>query len=314
MTGNPRVSVGIPVYNGARFLSRAIESLLAQDYEDFELIISDNASTDRTQEICEEYRARDTRIRYLRNPTNIGAAKNFNRVFGEARGEYFKWAAHDDWCAPTFLRRCVEVLDADPGAVLCSSAMAATDEHGEILRASSERLEGATARRARRRFHGMLWSLRDPSILVFGVIRSDALRRTGLIRNAPEPDRILLAELSLLGAMHQIPEVLFFRYSPPGHPNRDDWTWLDPRNARIKRRTATARMASQHLEIIRDADDLHLADKALLAGDLLLSFALLRTGAKLGYEARRLASRVRPQSMDGGDGPRAPETTSRATG
>lgn len=304
MTRVPRVSIGMPVYNGARFLPRALDSLLAQDFEDFELIISDNASTDRTREICEEYRARDPRIRYLRNPTNIGAAKNFNRVFGEARAEYFKWAAHDDWCAPSFVRRCVEVLDADPGSVLCSSAMAATDENGEILRSTWERLDGATSRHARRRFHGMLWSLRDPSILVFGLIRARALRRTGLIRNAPEPDRILLAELSLLGSMHQIPEVLFFRYSPPGHPNRDDWTWLDPKNARIKRRTATARMTSQHLEIIREADDLHLADKALLAGDLMLAFALLRTGAKLSYEARKITSRVRAQPMGDGDGAR----------
>ena len=98
----PRVSLGFPVYNGERYLAAALDSLLGQTFRDLEVVICDNASTDRTAELCAAYAARDARVRYHRNPTNLGAAPNFNRTFELSRGEYFKWAAHDDVCAPTF--------------------------------------------------------------------------------------------------------------------------------------------------------------------------------------------------------------------
>src|SRR3546814_4612052 len=107
----------MPVYNGERYVASAIESLLAQDFEDFELIISDNGSTDRTEEICREFASRDPRIRYVREEENQGASWNFNRVFELARGEYFRWACHDDACEPTHLSRCVELLDESPPSV-----------------------------------------------------------------------------------------------------------------------------------------------------------------------------------------------------
>src|ERR1051326_2036095 len=107
----PRVSIGLPVYNGQQFLEEAINSLLAQTYSDFELIISDNASTDATEQICRAHAAADPRIRYYRNDKNRGPVWNLNRVFELARGELFKWAAHDDVCAPTLVERCVEVLE-----------------------------------------------------------------------------------------------------------------------------------------------------------------------------------------------------------
>ncbi len=123
----PRVSVGLPVYNGENFIKDALDSILAQTFEDFELIISDNASTDGTQQICRQYTSKDQRIRYIRNDGNIGASKNFNQVFELSSGEYFKWIAHDDLCAPEFLERCVEVLDQDPSIVLCFARPKAID-------------------------------------------------------------------------------------------------------------------------------------------------------------------------------------------
>src|SRR5215469_6919606 len=108
---NPKVSIGMPVYNGANYLRSSVPSLLAQDYEDFELLISDNASTDETESICRELAESDGRIRYFRNERNVGAAQNYNKVFRLASGTFFKWAAHDDECHPTMLRRCVEVLE-----------------------------------------------------------------------------------------------------------------------------------------------------------------------------------------------------------
>src|SRR4051794_3298661 len=92
----PKLSIGLPVYNGENFLAHAVDSILAQDFRDFELIISDNASTDRTAEICRGYAESDPRVRYVRFETNQGGSRNFCYVFELARGEYFKWAAHDD--------------------------------------------------------------------------------------------------------------------------------------------------------------------------------------------------------------------------
>ena len=110
----PKVSIGLPVYNGEDFLAEALDSLLDQTYDDFELIISDNASTDSTADICTSYSAKDSRIRYLRSDVNLGAAVNYNLVFELATGEYFKWAAHDDICAPEFIGACVDILDRYP--------------------------------------------------------------------------------------------------------------------------------------------------------------------------------------------------------
>jgi len=131
--GLPRMSIGLPVFNGGRFLKDTVDSVLAQTFDDFELIISDNASTDDTEEIARAYAARDQRVRYFRNEANLGAAKNFNRVFELARGEYFKWTAHDDICAPSFLLRCIEVLDRDPSVTLCYTRQIDIDEQGQIL-------------------------------------------------------------------------------------------------------------------------------------------------------------------------------------
>jgi glycosyltransferase involved in cell wall biosynthesis len=116
-----KVSVGLPVYNGRETVRRAIDSLLAQTFADFELMISDNASTDGTDEVCREYAARDRRIRYIRQSTNLGPAPNFRFVLGETRAEYFMWAAHDDYWHPEFIRKCLSVLEADRGiAVACT--------------------------------------------------------------------------------------------------------------------------------------------------------------------------------------------------
>src|SRR5262245_31410059 len=117
----PRVSIGVPVYNGERYLRECIDSILGQTFRDFELILSDNASTDATRTICEAYATRDPRVRYYRNEQNLGACRNFNRCVELARGDYFLWAAHDDAIAPEYLARCVEALDRDPSVVLSHS-------------------------------------------------------------------------------------------------------------------------------------------------------------------------------------------------
>ena len=209
----PRVSIGMPVYDGERYLAATLDSLLAQTFDDFELIISDNASADRTEQICREYAARDTRIRYSRNPTNLGAARNYNRVFELSSAPYFKWAAADDLCAPEYLARCVEVLDREPGAVLAYPKTQIIDEHGQILSVYDDRMH-VQSPRASERFRHLLRALGECNA-VFGLIRSDVLGRTPLIGRYIGSDICLLAELSLYGTFWEVPDFLFFRRNHP---------------------------------------------------------------------------------------------------
>jgi glycosyltransferase involved in cell wall biosynthesis len=234
MTANssdsPAISVGIPVYNGANYLAGAIESILGQTYQDFELLIQDNASTDRTEEICREFACRDARVSYVRNAENLGAVPNYNLLFERARGRYFKWAPHDDVCAPTFLERCAAVLDADPAVVLCSGQTRLINDDGSSISYDPARKVYVTR-------HGTPVGIIDPdhraegaapagrfwdvlvrtmrTFEIFGLIRSDVLRRTQLHGNYYGSDKVLLAELSLHGRFHLLPDVLMYRRCHP---------------------------------------------------------------------------------------------------
>src|SRR6267143_2039520 len=178
---NPRVSIGLPVFNVEKYVAGALKCLLGQDYEDFELIISDNASTDATESICREFAARDSRIRYSRNERNIGASPNYNRVFRLARGEFFKWAAHDDECHPSLVRRCLEEFErAGASAVLVCPEAEIIDEIGEVNFHSPDRV-GSTASRPFKRLASVL-STSSYVHSLWGLIRVDALRRTRLMR------------------------------------------------------------------------------------------------------------------------------------
>ena len=138
----PKISIGLPVYNGETYLREAIDSILRQDYADFELIISDNASTDATKNICREYAANDCRVRYYQNETNIGASGNYNRLVNLARGKYFKWATHDDVHLPGFLKRCIEVIEQAPATVaLVAPKAEIIDENGNHMNLSVESLD-----------------------------------------------------------------------------------------------------------------------------------------------------------------------------
>ena len=204
---NPRVSIGLPVHNGATYLPAALESLLRQDYEDFELLISDNASTDATEDICRSYAAMDRRIRYSRNRVNIGSSRNYRRVFEATRGEFFKWCSHDDVCRPRFLRRCLEMFDAEPRSVVLVYPLCdLIDECGNVFARALDRVETRHDRPHRR----LARVLRHVSYAypLWGLIRSDALRQTGLTGSVPYWDEVLLVELALYGKIVEVPEVL----------------------------------------------------------------------------------------------------------
>ncbi|MCL7413412.1 MAG: glycosyltransferase [ANME-2 cluster archaeon] len=190
-------------------MKEALDSILAQTFTNFELIISDNASTDGTYEICKEYADKDPRIQYYRNEQNLGAAWNFNRVFELSRGKYFKWAAHDDILDPNCISEFVEVLDNDDSIILCNSKAKIIDKYGEIIRDYIISSEKPNSHKPQDRF-GYLILLHHACFDVFGLIRSDALRKSSLIQAYSGSDRALLAELSLLGRFYEIPEYLFF--------------------------------------------------------------------------------------------------------
>jgi glycosyltransferase involved in cell wall biosynthesis len=210
---NPLVSIGVPVYNGERFLRQALDSLVNQTYSDFELIISDNASTDGTPEICRDYAERDPRIRYVRQPINIGVARNWNALVHEARGVYFKWAPATDYCAPQLLEKCVEAMNADTGIILCYGKTQLVDENGRPTELYEKDMSFSEPRPSERfaRVCTQLWL----NNIMCGVYRRDVLRRTRLHRIYPHSDRALMAELALYGRFKLIDEVLFFRRQGP---------------------------------------------------------------------------------------------------
>src|SRR6201997_3215495 len=134
MPSIPLVSVGLFVYNGERYIEETLDSILSQTFTDFELIISDNASTDRTGEIAQAYAKCDHRIRYYRSEKNMGAGWNARRVYELATGKYFKWAAVDDLLEPDLLQRCVEILESDPGCVVAYARTKEVDVNGTFIK------------------------------------------------------------------------------------------------------------------------------------------------------------------------------------
>lgn len=232
---SPKVSIGLPVYNGERYLAESIDSLLAQTYNDFELIITDNASTDATENICREYVNKDSRIRYFRAETNLGAAQNFNWAFEQATGEYFKWAADDDLHDPRFLEACVHKLDNDPEVSLCFTFTAFIDGNGASLVEHSYPIDLLSASRR----DVFLLMLCGGHIVheIFGLMRTETLKRSPLIGKYVGSDIVLLGYLALAGSYFQVPELLFFHREHDGRSahamtSPEDYArWFDTANS-----------------------------------------------------------------------------------
>jgi len=231
----PRVTLGVPVYDAERFLAETMDSLLAQTLGDFELVISDNGSTDATEEICRAYVGADPRVRYVRHEENRGASWNHTFLAHRARGEFFKWAAADDVCEPTYLERCVAALDDDPGAVLCQPAAIEIDEEGKEIGPYDHRLRLSSEDLVERWTD--LLNIGYACYHVYGVIRTQALMSTGLMGTFIESDMVLLAELALRGRFAEIDERLFRHRIHPEqsvmvHENLyDRGPWFDTRKA-----------------------------------------------------------------------------------
>ena len=203
------VSIGLPVYNGERYLKECLDSLLAQTFDDFELIISDNASTDRTEEICREYATREKRIKYFRNDANIGVNRNFNRLFQLSSGEYFKWACADDVCHRNLVAKCLEILERDQNVVLAYAKTTFIDDNGKALDLMDpgwNLITDVAHERLRYVIHSDHWVN-----AFYGLIRADSLAKTRLLPVYSGGDYRLLGELSLMGKFFELPDPLFYR-------------------------------------------------------------------------------------------------------
>ena len=221
MTSAPVVTVGLPTHNGERFLSVALESLVAQDYPSLEIVVFDNASTDGTARIVQEFRERDRRVRTVRSETLMNAPANFTLAFRETSGAYFMWAADDDLHDPAYVRRCLAALEAAPEAVMACSGLRFVDEQGAIVDADYGRYDNP--------------DLSSPSVVerirlllrrggwyeVYGLIRREALERTHVFADAYAPDVLLVLELAMLGPIVKVPEPLFFYRQVTGRTERD---------------------------------------------------------------------------------------------
>ena len=287
----PRVTIGLPTYNGERYLGPAIRSMLEQDYDDFELLVADNASTDDTRAIIEEFAAHDARVRYLPSEVNRGAAWNFNRLVDEARGEYFKWMADDDTYEPGFLGTCVEVLDRSPGVVLAYTQAVEIDPDGAVIEKRGP-TNVADLPDVADRYRAVLLD-EVYCYAVFGVIRTGVLRSTAMIGPFTQSDRVLLAELALHGRFVEQPEPYFCHREHPGRSmyavpdDRERQKWFD--TSRDGTRTLPRwRSGSEYARALQRAGRwLPAADRARCATALLPW--LVANGSVLGRELARTA-------------------------
>lgn len=207
----PLISIGMPVFNSERHLRQALDSLLAQDYSYFELVISDNASTDGTQEICRQYAARDKRIRYIRNDRNMGMTWNMNRVRELASGEYFKWASSSDFVAPSFISACKSILDRQPDVVLAYPLAQSVDGQGETIRDILPETIDTRGLPTFIRVFVVIAKGQYYAVMNYGLYRTSALRRCRPVTTVIGNDQVTLMEISILGTIALVPEFLFFR-------------------------------------------------------------------------------------------------------
>ncbi len=212
---SPRVSIGLPTYNGARFIRRALDSLLAQTFQDFEIIVSDNASTDETAVIIHNYIQKGVPIRYYRNEKNRGATYNYNRVLELATGEYFRWMADDDVIHPQFLEKCVDELDKNREWVLVYAKAAFIDQDDRVIYRFDDvmKLEpwsDSVVKRTGQMMQAIFRSGSAANVIVFGVVRTEALRAIRPLGNYFGPDFTIVTELALLGPIYEIPELMLF--------------------------------------------------------------------------------------------------------
>lgn len=220
----PLVTLGVPVFNGEAHLEPALRALQAQTWPRLEILISDNASTDGTSAVCRRLAAEDPRIRYVRQPENLGAAGNFEYLVGAARGEFFAWCAHDDLRMPGFVEACATELMRRPDAVLCNSAVVFLDEAGaarpDWIDLNFETRATTRPERAQRLIDHMDW------VDMYGLVRRSALLRALPIEPVWGGDVVISMKLLMLGEFAKVDAPLF-QYRVRSRPKSREQTMWD---------------------------------------------------------------------------------------
>lgn len=210
------ITIGLPVYNGEKFIRESIESILEQTYQNWKMVISDNASTDGTFSICEQYEKQDPRVSVIKQETNIGIARNRNTLLRRADTPYFKWQDSDDVCAPTFLEECIKELEQDKDAVLAYSNVLSIDGNGNIHEGYnygpdlwSDREDYSVPDPVLRAKRFIRHRSPAPAYL-FGVMRLSAALNTRLMGSYMAADEVFLLELIYQGGFRRVDKVLSF--------------------------------------------------------------------------------------------------------
>jgi glycosyltransferase involved in cell wall biosynthesis len=215
-SARPLVSFGLPVRNGAPTIGQAIESVLAQTFEDWELVISDNLSTDGTSKICASFAARDERIRHIPTGRDLSIHENFRAAFHHSRGTYFRWHGDDDWLEPLYAERSVAALEVSPGSVLCTTVQQ-YHQNGQPLPVNDPIpiLGGVDAPDGGTRVRALLHLIQNGGRLgidpVYSLVRRDVAAQTGLQGSIRDGDFVYSCEMALLGPFVHVPEILAHR-------------------------------------------------------------------------------------------------------
>jgi glycosyltransferase involved in cell wall biosynthesis len=300
----PRVSIGLPVRNGERYLSGAIESVLGQTFDDFELVVSDNASTDATESICRDFARRDTRVRYERSSTDVGAAGNHNRCVDLSTGPYFMWLAHDDLLGELQLERCVAALEHDPAASMAFPRLTYIDAEGAP--SGSQTLDDLSLLAddpGARSWQLVRQELASEDIFsaFYSLLRRDALQRTRRHGTYLAADQVLVFELVLAGKLVQVAGAEFVRRrhgdsSMLRHRSpAERAVWFDT-SARRRVHLAHWMLFGQHYRaIVR----MRLPLRASLRAAAAVSYRALREWRNLGGDVKEAARTVRSSRMGG---------------
>lgn len=261
----PKLTLALPVYNGANYIRDALDSILAQTFRDFELIICDNASQDETCAIVESYAAQDDRIRLIRNPKNLGAFANYNLGFEEARGEYLKWCAHDDTLSPNFLAECIAELDANPDVALAFGSTKGISPANQIIEPVGAETPSLDDDNPAARFKQAI-DLSGTCFPIFGVFRRANLARSTLHRPYYSSDRALIVEAALMGKFRRVESAVFYnREHEERSINIDDKAQRSLWQTGKKSRSA----AAEHLNLTK-----HLFEIASRHGDIVSPWKL----------------------------------------
>lgn len=262
---NPKLTLAMPIFNGANYVKDALDSILAQTFTDFELIVCDNASEDNTCEIVESYASQDDRIVLVRNPRNLGAAANYNLGFKHGSGEYLKWCAHDDRLSPNYIEACIAALDGDPTVALAFGSTRGITADNEIVRPVGEETPSIDDPDPAVRFQQAI-ELSGTCFPIFGVFRRANLARSTLHRPYYGSDRAVLAEAAIMGKFLRVEHAVFYnREHQQRSINIDDKVQRSLWQTGQKNRAA----AAEHLQLTR-----HLFEIASRHGDLVSPWRL----------------------------------------